>query len=126
MMTALAMIDALDHINIETIDLDKSVRFYTALLELEIGNRPAFDAEGVWLYSGKEPLIHLVVRSVVNQGPTGAIHHVAFKARDCAAFEQRLKSMQLSYELFVVPDLNVTQIFVIDPNEVRLELNFYN
>lgn len=120
------MIDALDHINIETIELDESVRFYTTLLELEVGFRPAFEAEGVWLYSGAEPVIHLVARSVVNKGPTGAIHHVAFKARDCAAFEERLKAMKLSYELFTVPDLNVTQIFVVDPNEVRLELNFYN
>jgi len=119
------MIDALDHINIETIDLERSVRFYTELLGLETGFRPTFDVEGVWLYSNKDPVIHLVLREYVNKGPTGAIHHVAFKARDCEDFKRRLKEMQVSYDLFVVPELNVTQIFVVDPNEVRLELNFY-
>lgn len=119
------MIDALDHINIETIDLEKSVRFYTDLLGLEAGFRPTFDVEGVWLYSNEDPVIHLVLRNVINKGPTGAIHHVAFKARDCEVFKSRLKEMQVSYDLFVVPELNVTQIFVVDPNEVRLELNFY-
>ena len=120
------MIDALDHINIETIDLERSVRFYTELLELEIGFRPKFGVEGVWLYSAEEPVIHLVLRTEVNNGPTGAIHHVAFKARDCEAFQRRLSEMNISYDLFVVPDLNVTQVFVVDPNEVRLELNFYD
>jgi catechol 2,3-dioxygenase-like lactoylglutathione lyase family enzyme len=119
------MIEALDHINIETVDLEKSVRFYTELLELKPGFRPSFDVEGVWLYSEEEPLIHLVSRNIVNEGPTGAIHHVAFKAGDCERFKRRLAQMEVSYELVLVPDLNVTQIFVIDPNGVRLEINFY-
>jgi len=119
------MIDALDHINIETIDLERSVRFYTELIGLQVGFRPAFDVDGVWLYSNDEPVIHLVVRPNVNHGPTGAIHHVAFKAKDHELFQKRLTEMNVPYELFVVPDLNVTQIFVVDPNEIRLELNFY-
>jgi len=119
------MIDALDHINIETIDLERSVRFYTELFGLKAGFRPMFDVEGVWLYSNEQALVHLVVRKFVNKGPTGAIHHVAFKATDCDGFKSRLMKMQVPYDLLVVPELKVTQIFVVDPNEVRLELNFY-
>ena len=120
-----AMIGGLDHINIETTDLDASVRFYEEVLGLKPGWRPAFDVPGAWLYVDDQPVIHLVVRETVNEGPTGAIHHVALKAQGLEGTTDRLERFGITYSKTVVPDLSVTQLFVDDPNGVKLELNFY-
>ncbi len=122
---ALTMISGLDHVNIETLDLESSVQFYTRVLGLEDGWRPSFDVPGAWLYVGDQPIVHLVVRDSINDGPTGAIHHVALKASDLEATLQRLADAGVDYKKTVVPDLSVTQLFVTDPNGVMLELNFY-
>ncbi len=119
------MIDGLDHINVETTDLDSSVHFYETVLGLQVGWRPAFDVPGAWVYAGDQPIFHLVVRPAVNPPPTGPIHHVAVKARNLEAMTARLDEFGIPYTKQVVPDLTVTQLFVDDPNGVKLELNFY-
>ncbi len=119
------MIGGLDHINIETTDLETSVRFYVDVLGLESGWRPGFDVPGAWLYVDGQPIVHLVEREAVNEGPTGAIHHVALKAAGLDAMTERLEQSSVPFRTTVVPDLNVTQLFVDDPNGVTLELNFY-
>lgn len=120
------MIHGLDHINIETRDLDKSVSFYRDVLGLEQGWRPDFGVPGAWMYTGDQPIIHLVVRDKINDGPTGAIHHLAVKASKLESFKARLEEYGLVFTETVVPDLHVTQVFVKDPNNVTLELNFYS
>ena len=119
------MISGLDHINIETTDLEASVRFYEQVLRLTVGPRPPFDVDGAWLYAEDQPIIHLVARESVDSGPTGAIHHVAVKASGFDETRKRLEELQLDFEVSIVPDLNVTQVFMDDPNGVKLELNFY-
>ena len=120
-----AMIGGLDHINIETTDLEESVRFYEDVFGLKSGWRPGFDVPGAWLYVDEQPVVHLVVRDTVNAGPTGAIHHVALEAAGLEAMTERLSRHGIEFTKTVVPDLGVTQLFVVDPNGVRLELNFY-
>ena len=117
---------SLDHVNIETLELEKSVAFYVDILGLEVGARPAFNVSGAWLYANGVPIIHLVARESVHIGPTGAIHHVALKGHDLVALKAILEINGVSYDLAIVPDLNVTQVFIMDPNQVRLEINFYS
>ena len=119
------MIGGLDHVNIETTDLTSSVRFYERVLGLTVGWRPAFDVDGAWLYAGDQPVVHLVLRNSIHTGPTGAIHHVALKASGLSETKRRLDKHQVAYTETIVPDLRVTQLFVDDPNGVKLELNFY-
>ena len=120
-----AMIGGLDHINIETTDLEGSVLFYEQVLGLRTGWRPGFDVPGAWLYVDEEPIVHLVVRPAVHPAPTGAIHHVALKASGLDSMTSRLEQHGIEFTKTVVPDLSVTQLFVDDPNGVKLELNFY-
>lgn len=119
------MISGLDHINIETTDLEASVRFYEQLLGMHTGWRPSFDVPGAWLYVDDQPVIHLVLRESIHPGPTGAIHHVALKATGLDDMMQRLGQLGIEFSRTVVPDLKVTQLFIDDPNGVKLELNFY-
>ena len=58
-------------------------------------------------------------------GPTGALHHVALR---CAGYEElraRLASYGLEHRINVVAAVGLRQIFVLDPNQVLLELNFF-
>jgi catechol 2,3-dioxygenase-like lactoylglutathione lyase family enzyme len=119
------LICGLDHVNIETTELDKTVSFYTEILGLTRGWRPDFKVDGAWMYVDEQPIIHLVERVEVNKGSTGAINHIALKAVDKDAFLKKLKINGIDYEEVVVPNLRVTQVFVTDPNKVIFELNFY-
>ncbi|BEV11317.1 VOC family protein [Asticcacaulis sp. DW145] len=124
----------LDHFNIQTHDMAGTIAFYADLLNLEARAAPERDpADRMWLYdSGDRAVIHLnrfgtdntIPRGVVPGNPTGAIHHIAF---ECDGYEetiQKLKDKALYYATNDIPRICLRQIFVTDPNNVLLELNF--
>ena len=117
-------IDGLDHVNVSTADLDASRRFYIDVLGLIEGDRPPFDAPGAWLYAGGAPIVHLVAERSGGGTSTGAFDHFAFRAADLAGVVGRLRAAGIAYELFTVPGLGRKQVFVRDPDGVRIELNF--
>ena len=53
-------INGLDHLTLNTVDLEASRGFYVDILGLRDGDRPPFDSAGAWLYSGDRPIVHLV------------------------------------------------------------------
>jgi catechol 2,3-dioxygenase-like lactoylglutathione lyase family enzyme len=128
-------VNALDHINVITADLDGTARFYADLLGLERRNGPAplLPAQAQWMYdpSGR-PIVHInsidcprvYERSVV-PGPTGALHHVALNCTGYAPMVSRLSAMGMSFQVNEVASIGLRQIFVQDPNQVLLELNFF-
>ena len=117
------MISGLDHVNIETSELEETIHFYEDVLGFENGDRPPFDFPGAWLYAGGHPVIHLV-ETDSKPGPTGAIDHVAWIAVGYDEMKERLEQKSVSFKLMDVPSSPVRQIFIHDPNGVRLELNF--
>ncbi len=119
-------IRALDHVNILTEDLAATVAFYSEVIGLAEGPRPPFPFPGAWLYCGGRPVVHLMVREGTGGGHsgTGAIDHVAFEAEDFEAFRERLRARGLTHETRLVPDGSMRQIFLHDPNGVKVELNF--
>ena len=117
-------IDGLDHITVNASDLDASRRFYVDVLGLRDGDRPAFDVPGAWLYAGDRPIIHLVGERERPAATTGPFDHYAFQAADLAGVIARLKAAGIAYELFTIPGLGRKQVFVEDPDGVKIELNF--
>jgi catechol 2,3-dioxygenase-like lactoylglutathione lyase family enzyme len=117
------MISGLDHVNIETSELEETIHFYEDVLGFENGDRPPFDFPGAWLYAGGHPVIHLV-ETDAKPGPTGAIDHVAWIAEGYDEMKERLEQKSVTFKLMDVPSSPVRQIFIHDPNGVRLELNF--
>ena len=117
-------IDGLDHITVNASDLDASRRFYVEVLGLRDGDRPAFDGPGAWLYAGDRPVVHLVGGRERPAQTTGAFDHYAFRAADLAGVIGRLKAANMAYDLFTVPGLGRKQVFVEDPDGVKIELNF--
>lgn len=128
-------VERLDHVNIIAQDLEETARFYAELLDLEIGDAPppltpqnarwAFDRNG-------QAVIH--INSVdcprrydreVAPGPTGSIHHVAFRCQGFDAIEAKLKARGADYAASEIKANGLRQIFTLDPNGVLLELNFF-
>jgi hypothetical protein len=119
-------VNALDHINISTVDLVGSAHFYADLLDLEIRNGPAMlPADQVrWLYDHKgHAIIHLVKRDPV-PGATGPIDHVALNCSGKEDVLARLRARAAEFSVYEVAEMNQTLIFTRDPHGVLLELNF--
>ena len=126
---------ALDHVNIITADLEGTVRFYAELLELEPrdGPPPLTHENARWLYdeSGRA-ILHINTLECpraydreVRVGPTGALHHVALRCSGYAEVLARLNRRGIGHRLNDVAAVGLRQIFVLDPNQVLLELNFF-
>jgi len=120
-------VDMLQHINIHVADVDRSKQFYTRVLGLRVGPRPPVASVGYWLYLGDQPLIHLVQRPAAGNLPTagnGAVDHVAFHGIDLDATRRLLKADGVSFHETVIPRDGTIQLFVHDPDGVKIELNF--
>ncbi len=116
-------IKGLDHITVNVAELDASRRFYVDVLGLREGDRPPFDSPGAWLYAGDRPIVHLVAGRG-GGGSTGAVDHVALRAEGLGAMVARLTAAGIAHEAFTVPGLGLKQIFLRDPDGVRIELTF--
>ena len=116
-------IKSLDHVNIVTAQLDDTVRFYEKFLGLKKGDRPNFSFPGAWLYCGDVPIIHLIGREPEGPG-TGVVDHVALGAEDLRGFVRRARKEKFEYEIKDVPGGRIRQMFIYDPNGVKIELNF--
>jgi extradiol dioxygenase family protein len=106
--------------------------FYTQLLDLEEGPRPAFKNPGYWLYAGSHPLIHMGTAGANCRSTSAStIGHFAFACTDLAAMQAKLEAMQLAFERKIVPALpsdapntQQIQLFLADPLGNKIELNF--
>ena len=123
-------VNRIDHINLRTPLMQETCRFYEELLGLKAGYVPGMDPDrNAWLYDESgSPIIHVNVppegEAVATADGTGRLHHVAF---DCDGHEemvQRLDRLGVEYRTTIVKEIALRQIFVLDPNGVRLELNF--
>jgi len=85
------MISGLEHINIETNNLEETVRFYEEVLGFENEVGPPFDFLGVWLYAGENPVIHLIEGASPSFPKTDPIDHVAWITSDFEGVKLRLK-----------------------------------
>lgn len=127
-------IKSITHFNIRPFDLEKSMHFYVEVIGLEVGHRPPFGFPGYWLYSNGFPFLHLLGRRP-GEGPidrfecsdarrTGHFDHIALEATNLSETELRLRGHGVPYDKKVVPQFGQTQIFIIDPDGVRIELSF--
>ena len=117
----------LDHYNVSTRKLPETVKFYEDVLGFKNGPRPPFNFPGAWLYSGAQPVLHLndISGTDRQQRPdSGVIDHVAFGSRGFEATRKHLTSKGIDHRVNQVPNSTRWQIFLKDPNNVEIELNF--
>ena len=117
-------ISALNHVNIITDDLDATRKFYSDVIGLIDGDRPEFPFPGAWLYITDEAVIHLVGVDDQPVEGTGTIDHVAFEAHGINDMEAMLEERNIPFHVRDVPGRDIRQVFLHDPNGVKIELNF--
>jgi len=131
-------VQALEHVTIRCANLARTRDFYVELMGLTDGERPAFPFRGHWLYLGGIPVVHLVEASdsagawgrdiVIPQAEdgTGSFDHVAFRGDDFQAMRRQLQDAGVKFKERVVPGGRLSQLFVLDPEGVLVEINFRN
>jgi catechol 2,3-dioxygenase-like lactoylglutathione lyase family enzyme len=121
----------LDHVLVLTDDVETTTEFYCDVLGFERGDRPPLPFPGCWLYFGGGACVHVADRAAyeahaasMGLAPTGAsIDHVAFAATGYEEIARRLEAAGVEAVTNDVPDAAMRQIFLSDPNGVRIELN---
>jgi catechol 2,3-dioxygenase-like lactoylglutathione lyase family enzyme len=119
-------IQRLDHVNVATHDLDATRRFYVDVLGLRAGDRPPFGFPGLWLYDDHVPVIHVTAldASDTRVHGSGTIDHIAFRADGLASMRERVRGLNIPATECIVPRNGELQIFLRDPNGVKIELTF--
>ncbi len=126
----------LDHVNIITDRLDHTARFYATLLGLERRDAPPplTPDNAQWMHDDNGlAVLHInsvdcprtYDRAVEPGAVTGAIHHVALTCTGHAELIARIEAMGQDYRINHVAAIGLTQVFITDPNNVLLELNFF-
>ena len=114
----------IDHAAIKTARLAETQAFFVEVLGLRGGRRPAFDFAGARLYAGDEDVVHLVQTDHDKlPSPAASINHFALRVADFDKALERLRDLGVPYEADTTPGAELRQIYVTDPNGVRVELN---
>ena len=128
-----------EHVLILADDVDKTKNFYVDILGLEVGYRPDFPFKGYWLYlkdNKKAACIHLAMRKQdtgqdyyigkkddVNSG-SAVFDNFAFNADDIEGMKTKLDEISMEYTHRKVPGFPLEQLFIDDPDGVKVELNY--
>ncbi|MEP7112204.1 MAG: VOC family protein [Ilumatobacteraceae bacterium] len=118
----------LDHYNIDTVVPGETVAFYTEVLGLTNApeRRPPVAQPGTWFLVGDHPAIHVNYVDAVKASSTGAIDHIAFEGSGFDEMRAHLTATGTTYEVVESPQFDLKQIYIVDPNGVRIEINIRN
>jgi catechol 2,3-dioxygenase-like lactoylglutathione lyase family enzyme len=126
-------VKGVNHVNIIANDLDETAQFYGDLLGFTRGETPgaAMGFKGAWLLDDTgQAIIHVMAHHAerhadLDRGSaTGSIDHVALTCDDFAGTLQRCEALGVEHAVNDRKFGDIRQIFVTDPNNVKLELNF--
>lgn len=130
----------LEHFLIQTADLKATRDWYVDVLGFNEGPHPDFKFPVVWLYLGDKDVVHLTEggkdvsanrkaylgqQSDATQG-SGVIDHMAFRCTGLRGMMEHLRDKQVEFCQRMVSDQGLFQLFLFDPNGVKVELNFSN
>jgi catechol 2,3-dioxygenase-like lactoylglutathione lyase family enzyme len=135
------VLSKLEHFLVMTDDVDGTRDFYRDVLGFQEGFRPELGFLGHWLYLGDTPAIHIAdwttytahsnrlgIPVTKPASGTGPLDHVAFNAegRNYEALRARLEQNGLAFHPHDSLAIGLRQIFLEDPNGLKLELNFWS
>ena len=124
---------SLNHYTIKVRDLERTKDFYRDIVGLTVGDRPPLNFPGYWLYCGDIPTVHLIgyraIDPLIADGPTypaptGRLDHIAFACEGLKEMRANLDARNITYDERVLPRLNMTQLFYLDPDGIAVECNF--
>src|SRR5690606_303186 len=130
----------LEHFLIQTVDIKATRDWYVDVLGFHEGPHPDFKFPVVWLYLGDRDVVHLTEggknvsanrkaylgqQSEATQG-SGVIDHMAFRCTGLRGMMEHLRDRQMAFHQRMVGDQGLFQLFLFDPNGIKIELNFSN
>jgi catechol 2,3-dioxygenase-like lactoylglutathione lyase family enzyme len=116
----------------------KTRDWYVRVLGMRVGPNPDFKFPVCWLYLGDRDVVHITEgganvsenrkryvgqESQATQG-SGAVDHIAFRATGLRETLAHLASLGVEFKQRRVDDQGLYQLFMFDPNGVKIELNF--
>jgi catechol 2,3-dioxygenase-like lactoylglutathione lyase family enzyme len=134
------MIHHLEHFLIQTADMEGTRDWYVKVLGLREGKHPDFKFPVCWLYIGDTDVIHITeggknvsanrLKYLGQQSDavhgTGVIDHVAFRCTGLQEMMQHLQAAAVPFKKRQVDEQGLFQLFLTDPNGIKVELNFAN
>ena len=60
---------------------------------------------------------------IIDENLLPTLDHVAFRAKDMKKIKLNLKENSISYEERITPDNKISQIFLKDPNGIKIEIS---
>jgi catechol 2,3-dioxygenase-like lactoylglutathione lyase family enzyme len=128
----------LNHYFVRANDLEKTKDFYCDVLGFEVMPRPDFPFPGYWLGVNGKIQVHMGPHGIPNSelyylgttsksaiDNTGVVDHIAFLATEPEKFNKRFDTLGMSVRKRYFPEFKLYQMFVKDPNDLTIELNFH-
>jgi catechol 2,3-dioxygenase-like lactoylglutathione lyase family enzyme len=128
----------LNHYLLRAKDLERTKNFYCDVLGFQIMPRPDFPFPGYWLGVNGKIQVHLAQAGVPNSklyylgsprnaatNNSGVIDHVAFLAAEPEKFVAHLEDLGVSGRPRSLPESELYQLFIKDPDGLTIELNFF-
>ena len=130
----------IEHFLLQTADMEKTREWYVNVLGMRVGPNPDFKFPVFWLYLGDKDVVHVTEgggkvsenrKRYVGQESqattgSGAIDHLAFRATGLRDMIAHLKALGIDFKQRQVDDQGLYQLFMFDPNGVKIELNYSN
>ena len=134
------MLNHLEHLLVQTADIEKTVEWYVRVLGMRDGEHPDFKFPVRWLYIGDRDVIHVAQggaqvsenrKKYLGQhsealSGSGVIDHIGFRCTGLKDTMAHLERENVSFQTRQVDDQGLFQLFLFDPNGVKVELNFAN
>ncbi len=128
----------LNHYLLVAKNLEKTRKFYQQVLGLKLaGERPDFGFPGYWLKAGGNICVHLASQApsrIRDQfllrkhrkgaNGSGTVDHIAFLAKKPEEVRKRIQKHKVEMHYRSFPESKLFQIFLRDPDDVTIELNF--
>ena len=130
----------LEHFLIQCEDIAATRDWYVKVLGFREGEHPDFKFPVCWLYLGDKDVIHITQggkdvsanrKTYLGQQSdtlhgSGVIDHMAFRCTGLKDMMEHLGSAKVPFTKRQVDDQGLFQLFLLDPNGVKIELNFAN
>ena len=130
----------MEHFLLQTEDIEATKDWYVNVLGFRVGPAPDFKFPVYWLYLGDRDVLHLTTggknvsenrkkyvgqESQVATG-SGVIDHIGFRTTGLEDMINHLNKLGIEFKERQVDDQGLYQLFLFDPNGVKIELNFAN
>ncbi|HKX38622.1 MAG TPA: VOC family protein [Burkholderiales bacterium] len=129
----------IEHFLVAADDIDATRDWYARVLGMRSGPHPEFSFPVHWMYIGDVDVVHIgpsAKNASENQKKylgrtsqssaqgTGAVDHIAFRATGLREMIQHLREQNISFNQRRANGQALFQLFFLDPNGIKIELNF--